>query len=332
MSAKRVMWAVATPADLVGGIADKVAQLCAAMGAELEVFSCVYDADIARPGGFASRGAQLDIQEVVERFHDQLEHNAELLRRRGLRVRTSVRWDSPVHEGIVRQVLRHEPDLLIVRSRRKGRVLRAMLTQTDFKLIETCPCALLLIKSSRPYAGSRVIAALDPTHAHAKPASLDDAIIQAARSAADALSAELVLVHARTSWEQIIRDQPDLQNISRTEQTEVRSAYWRNVESRVREVARRHKVGRARVRIEDGKAAERLPALIRTERAGIVTMGAVSRSLVKRLFIGHTAERLLDALRCDVLIAKPPGFQTPVVRASAHRTDRSAARSGRYVF
>jgi nucleotide-binding universal stress UspA family protein len=30
----------------------------------------------------------------------------------------------------------------------------------------------------------------------------------------------------------------------------------------------------------------------------------VSRSALKNLFIGHTAERVLDALPCDVLVVK----------------------------
>ena len=35
-------------------------------------------------------------------------------------------------------------------------------------------------------------------------------------------------------------------------------------------------------------------------------MGMMSRRGLKRLFIGNSAERLLDDLRCDVLVVKPP--------------------------
>ena len=48
-------------------------------------------------------------------------------------------------------------------------------------------------------------------------------------------------------------------------------------------------------------------------RASVVVMGAVSRSALTRLFIGHTAERVIDALKCDVLIVKPRRFKTRVV-------------------
>ncbi len=41
-------------------------------------------------------------------------------------------------------------------------------------------------------------------------------------------------------------------------------------------------------------------------RATLVVMGAVSRSGLERLFVGSTAEHVLDDLACDVLIVKPP--------------------------
>jgi len=43
-------------------------------------------------------------------------------------------------------------------------------------------------------------------------------------------------------------------------------------------------------------------------RADFLVMGAVSRSAVERLFIGSTAESVLERLGCDVLIVKPEGF------------------------
>ena len=53
----------------------------------------------------------------------------------------------------------------------------------------------------------------------------------------------------------------------------------------------------------------------RDVRSAIVVMGGVSRSGLKRLFIGNTAERILDQLACDVLVVKPPRFASDVSRA-----------------
>jgi hypothetical protein len=54
-------------------------------------------------------------------------------------------------------------------------------------------------------------------------------------------------------------------------------------------------------------------------------MGAVSRAGLKRVFIGNTAERMLDMLDCDVLVVKPPGF------VSALRLPAPSSRPARRV-
>jgi len=151
MSRPGIMFAVASPGGVDPGTMEKAVQASSALDANLELFYCVFDADVDRPGRFATRGAQEDIHQIVEQRHQQLEYNARRLRARGVRVRRSVRWNSPTYEGIVRQVLRHKPKLLIVQSTRGGRAGRLLITHTDYKLIESCPCPLLLIKTQRPY-------------------------------------------------------------------------------------------------------------------------------------------------------------------------------------
>jgi len=41
-------------------------------------------------------------------------------------------------------------------------------------------------------------------------------------------------------------------------------------------------------------------------------MGTVGRIGIRGLFIGNTAEAILNQVECSVLAVKPPGFQTPV--------------------
>ena len=55
----------------------------------------------------------------------------------------------------------------------------------------------------------------------------------------------------------------------------------------------------------------------------MVVMGAVSRSGIKRLLIGNTAERVLNSLHCDVLVVKPAHFEKRV--SSAKRGMRVVA-------
>ena len=63
-----------------------------------------------------------------------------------------------------------------------------------------------------------------------------------------------------------------------------------------------------RVHLEQGAAAEVLPRLADQLNAALVVMGAVSRSRLQEVFLGSTAERVLDRIGCDVLVVKPADF------------------------
>src|SRR6185312_3659271 len=164
MSWKTIMFAVPSPIDIGLIEADKVAGIAAVLDAQLQLFHCVFDASMAHPGKLAPASAEEPIHQLVLNAQQGLERIAERLRARGLQVDTSVRWDDPAHEGIVRQALRHEPALLIARSHHQERAA-GLPAHTDWKLIETCPCPLLLLKSPSPYAKPLVIAAVAHTHA-----------------------------------------------------------------------------------------------------------------------------------------------------------------------
>ena len=65
-----------------------------------------------------------------------------------------------------------------------------------------------------------------------------------------------------------------------------------------------------------GDRMSQIPRVARKYHAGLLVMGAVSRSGLDRIFIGNTAERVIDAVGCDVLVVKPRAFKTPVSRRS----------------
>ena len=77
-------------------------------------------------------------------------------------------------------------------------------------------------------------------------------------------------------------------------------------------------------RLELRKAAE----IARAAKAVVElfhAVGAVSRSALRRIFIGSTAEATLDKLTCDVLVLKPAGFQSSVGAREFKESRTSAA-------
>jgi hypothetical protein len=86
-------------------------------------------------------------------------------------------------------------------------------------------------------------------------------------------------------------------------------------------------IPRSRCHLSMGEVAGQLSAFARRTGTAIVVMGAVSRSAIKRFFIGNAAERTLDRLNCDVLVVKPRGFRSGVERAPAVAASARRARA-----
>ena len=211
-----------------------------------------------------------------------------------------VRWDYPIHEAIIRQVRKTRPELLIADSHREGKLARLVLANTDWELIRECPCPLWFVRSEALPRELRVLVAVDPRHAHAKPAKLDDRLLQAACGIERELGARISLVHAY---------EPPLAPEGTRE-------FIANTTTAVAKLAARHGLDRADCAIEEGIAHKVIPAHARSRKADLLVMGAVSRSLLARPVIGSTAERVIDHVDCDVFVVKPAGFKSRVKRTA----------------
>jgi universal stress protein E len=63
------------------------------------------------------------------------------------------------------------------------------------------------------------------------------------------------------------------------------------------------------IQFQQGPPHHALVALAIQRDADFVVMGAVSRSASGSVFLGGTAERVLDHIPCDLLLIKPPNFE-----------------------
>ena len=76
--------------------------------------------------------------------------------------------------------------------------------------------------------------------------------------------------------------------------------------SQIKQLTDEYAVADANLHVDAGGAAEYLPWMAAQWCVDILAMGAISRSGLKRVFIGSTAERVLETLPCDVLVVKSP--------------------------
>lgn len=288
---------------------QKAAQLAKARRCALDlvhVIALPYSPAVTRGAGLR-QGAQ----DIIADCKKRLSKLAASPRLRGIRTSATVTWDYPAAEGLVRLVQKRRPQLLLAEHHSHSRLARPFLSNTDWELIRNCPCPVWLSKSARTTRAGSVVAAVDPLHAHAKPAALDAVILeQALRIAGQPKRVLMCHAYNFPATPPVIDGAIEAYWILSDQE---RASYEAMLRKELGRLAERTHIPEANRIVAAGDPAWVLPALARKHHASVVVMGAVSRSAVQRVFIGHTAERLVDRLDCDVLIVKPRGFKTRVM-------------------
>jgi universal stress protein E len=291
---------------------NRASWLAEKTGAELELLVCYYNEYLSGDRLFDSPSLERAREEVILNHEKQLEAMAEPLRAKGITVKTSAVWDHPLHEGIVRHAVASEADIVIKDTHHHTAVTRAILTNTDWNLIRTCPMRLWLVNPVEMSDKPVFVAAIDPMNQHDKPAALDDEILQLSKALADAVGGE---VHAFHSYDPRIAVATATANAYIPVSLpfdEIEQQMHEDHQKRFNEITSFHKVDDDKAHLVAGLTHEELPAIAESINADVVVMGAVARNRWKRLFIGATAERTLEHLPCDLLIVKPDWFKTPV--------------------
>lgn len=310
---RRILAAVKNPGTRELPAVNKAAQIAKGLKAQLTLFH-----DIATPVyAEALQGRGIDLKawqrEVQSARREQLEKLAARIRKHGIDVDVAADWDYPPYEAIIRKAQRIGADLVVVENHhgRERRRARWLLSYTDWELLRLCPVPLLLVKNSRMYHRPRVLAAVDPSHAFAKPANLDRQILRAGAQLVHALRGELHAVHVVLPSVPIMPAMPDGPVIDiASSRDDVQRAARRHLD----QLVDGFDVKRSHCHLVTGRPDEVIPRVAKRERSAIVALGAVSRSGLKRFFIGNTAEFVMDAVNADLLVVKPAEFPSGVSR------------------
>lgn len=290
----------------------KAARLARSLGAKLELFHAMTEPVPVDALLFANQSPKKFETDARLRCLRRLESLAAPLRRNGLAVSIAAVWDFPAQEALIRHALRTKADLIIAQRHAGRHVAPWFLRYTDWELLRQSPVPVLLIKTNRQYESARVLAAIDPGHTFAKTASLDDEILRQGTRIASATGGQLHAVH--TYVPTLVDMSPnELSAPDATAQITAHAARFAQAGfGKTLKSARLGKLATGQRHLLVGHAVDVIPELARKLRCDLVVMGAVSRSGLKRLAIGNTAERLLDDLPCDLLIVKPPTFASNI--------------------
>jgi nucleotide-binding universal stress UspA family protein len=252
-----------------------------------------------------------DIGETVIAVHrSKLEDRAQALRKAGLEVDTKVLIGTPFIE-IIRQVMRDRHDIVIKGAHRTAG--RQFFPGADMHLLRKCPCPIWVLNSVAAPRSRRILVAVDPDPEDANRDHLNRTLMDLATSLARNDSAKLDVINVwRLQQEAALRH--GLANIPEDEIDRMVVQTQNDSKARLQELVSDYTEFEDIMRVLHikGVAGDVIPEHVTAESIDTIVMGTLTRTGVAGLFIGDTAETILNRVTCSVLTAKAPGFITPI--------------------
>ena len=274
------------------------------LDAEVSLLSCVPESHLAFGFAWTEPAAVTALQtEWFDRARQRLDELAQPLRDSGIRVETRVSSHASVYRGILDEVAKWKADLLIVGVHEPRPVPHTRLTDVDWQLMRLCPCPLLLVADPGLEAYRTILAAVDPLHRHAEPTGLDQAVLSTAAGLGRAFDAQLLAVN--------VYPPPDQYEFASS--VEVTPGVYYGTENipathrkAVGALIAEYDIPQSQAIVEPGEPGEVITETASAHKADLIVLGAVKRSRLQAALLGSTAEAVVGAASCDVLLVKPP--------------------------
>jgi universal stress protein E len=297
---------VVDPTAEVQHCVEKGALLARSFGAVLELLVCDYQS-----GQLLSRRLPADVVKAAmndrgAQLNKQLQKLAEPLRKAGLQVLTGISFQEHLHSGVLSRVRTSGADLVVKDTHYHGPIRRALFTITDWDLIRECPVPLLLVKPVPWHTQIRIAAAVDPGHADDKPSILDRELLDMTESLATTMPGEALVVHAFETLPLVAESAAVANGIGGMPciDIELLDALRQYHSNEFKSLLAGRGAFEGKGTLIEGSAVTELPSFAARNQIDVLVAGAVSRSPLRRLLVGSTAQRLLDRLPCDILIVK----------------------------
>lgn len=269
--------------------------------ASVEVYIAAYSSALESSHWFDKDGLEKAHKGYIQDKQAWLSSMVNALKSDGVAVEGYVEWAKPLHRAVLDRADSIGADLIVIQAEHHSLMVRALFTNADWHLIRESKVPLLFVHENDWGSHLSVAAAVDPLHVHSKPEELDDKLLQSAHDLACKLPGELHVIHAYepipagviAEFDAIIADYEFYRE-------KVRDRHREGLDALLRKSVEPSTI----VHFEEGMPERVLPQVVNEVGIDLILMGAMSRNGLDKLFIGSTAERVLDHLRCDILILK----------------------------
>ena len=244
------------------------------------------------------------IAESIKQSQDEaVEEMVAKVKAAGVSVEVNRSTERNVVHVIRREAAARQPRYVVKGTHYHTPTERAKLTYEDWELIRDLEYPLWIVKPGEWREPSVIVAAVDPVHAHDKPAHLDRRIIEHAKNVAKITEGKLKVVHSYQSIEEIGLRATWAFKPQKLPVDELNAKIHREHDHALKVLAESLDLASDSVFLVPGRAEDVIPAFAEGQRASLVVMGALARSKLKQRIIGSTAARALDNMPCDVLVA-----------------------------
>jgi universal stress protein E len=285
-------------------VAERAAWLAKLYGCDLQLLLCDPSSGLLRESFLVSNQAK-ELAAAIETAQEGvLRELSEPIAAGGLNVTTAITHTRPAHEAIIGHAIESEPRFVCKGTHYHSPAERATFTFTDWQLIRKLPVPLWLVKPNAWPEHPVVVAAVDPTHEHDQEGALDQVIVDAGKSLAQKAAGKLLLLHTYQRLVEIgeyakFKFKPVKLPIDDLDK-QIRDRHRQMLDA----LAKQNDIAADAVHQLPGRTSDILPTFARAHGADLVIMGALARSSLMQRALGSTAERVLDHLHCDVLIAR----------------------------
>ncbi|UTW06883.1 universal stress protein [Pseudomonas benzenivorans] len=237
---------------------------------------------------------------LLEQRGTWLEELVAPLRAEGLELHLDVRWGKPPHALIEEKVAEMSPDLVLKSMAHENLLQRLLHSNSCWQLVRHCPVPLWLVQQGE-WQGRNLCAALDPLHSADKPAALDHQLIRTAIGLSEQLGLQAHYLHCHAPLPRSLVFDAEL--VTNYEDYVTRSGAQHR--EAFEQLLGQYPIALPDTHLVEGFAEEALPHFVGERQIDLLLMGAIARGQLDTALIGHTAERILDSVSCDLLILKP---------------------------
>ncbi|MCA9015007.1 MAG: universal stress protein [Planctomycetaceae bacterium] len=242
---------------------------------------------------------------VEDEAHKVMSGLIEQAKEHGVESSSKVAIGAPWRE-IILEVIKNKHDMVLVGTRPHGFTGR-LFGGTVMNLFRQCPCPVFAVKKDEEPDVPEIVVASDLSE-------VSSDILHFIVSAAQVADMKIHLVHAiDTQLDQRLKGLGVGEETLKKCAADIMEEVENELNEQLAQTDYRTLSYGVQVHVLEGSPDVAIPAFIEEHNVNLLAMGTLARSGISGFFIGNTAERMLEKVKCSVLTFKPSDFVSPVV-------------------